>query len=278
MARFTAVLFSLVFTLAGVEAGTGAPRRPAVASLAPRDEGMPDRRGEAVVSEPRFQNHELADPISPRHHVHNEGGSDGAGLCVISSILANGMHQGVPGLAVAGPKGEPGKGSPLWKRAKMEPGGYGPDKLAALLERVMPGEKYASYVGTDPATLDRLSRQGYKIGATMNTAALYGYRPIHHMISLDEYRSGGLAWVVDNNRPGFWSVMPAAEFDRRWFDGGVGWAWVWTRKPAPAVEPPMVLPLALAAGCFALVLFGAGVARRRAKRPAAPDPFAGLFP
>jgi len=38
--------------------------------------------------------------------------------------------------------------------------------------------------------------------------------------------------VVDNNDPGVYHWMPAAEFLRRWYDGGEGWAFAWSRLPA----------------------------------------------
>lgn len=212
----------------------------------------PDRRGEAVSDRPSYRGESANAPIPPAMHIRNEGGSDGAGLCVISSVTINGHYQGVPGL-------DAGKGSLLWRTAKARPGGYSPDKLASLVDEVMPDERYASYVGTNPAILDRLSGEGYPVGATMSTGALYGYRPIHHMISLAHYRTGGYACVVDNNDPGKYHWMPADEFARRWIDGGVGWAWIWTRKSAagPALAALLLLTAA------AVVLIGS-----RPTRPA----------
>lgn len=189
---------------------------------------QPDHRGEIVSSSPVYRGERANAPIPPHLHFRNEGGSDGAGLCVICSVIINGRYQKVPGL-------EGGKDSALWRAAKAAPGGYSPDKLERLIQRVMPGEKYASFVGTGSASdqemLEKLSRAGYPIGATMNTAALYNYQPIHHMISLVHYRRNGVAMVVDNNRPGFYSIMPAAEWNRRWPDMGTAWAWIWTRLP-----------------------------------------------
>lgn len=193
----------------------------------------PDSHGEQSTTTPAYRGEPASAPIPPEMHTTNEGGSDGAGLCVIASVTANGLYQGVPGLDQAGPDGHPGHGSTLWRTAKARPGGYGPSKLQSLVDEVYPSnaEPYASYVGTDPAILDRLSRQGYPIGATMNTGALYSYQPIHHMISLIHYRTGGWAMVRDNNdRPGIYRLMPAAEYARRWIDGGEGWAWIWLRK------------------------------------------------
>jgi len=66
----------------------------------------------------------------------------------------------------------------------------------------------------------------------MNTGALYGYQRINHMISLIHYRTGGTACVVDNNDPGRYHWMPAAEFLRRLMDHGEGWVFAWSRLPA----------------------------------------------
>lgn len=183
----------------------------------------PDRRGEVAIDVPQYKGYWANVPIPTEMHFRNEGGSDGSGLCVIASTVINGHMQGVPDL-------DQGKGSALWRAAKGLPGGYGPDKLAHLVEQIMPGELYASYTGTDTGVLETLSAKGYPIGATMNTGALYDYAPIHHMISLVHYnKSQNLACVVDNNDPGKYHWMPATEFDKRWVDQGSGWAWIWTR-------------------------------------------------
>lgn len=207
----------------------------------------PDRRGEVAIDSPEYQGVKANAPIPAELHIRNEGGSDGAGLCVISSILANGRYQHVPGL-------EGGKESALWRSAKERPGGYYPEKLAALVDEVMPGEKYASYVGTDPKILEELSAKGYPIGATMNTGALYNYAPIHHMISLAHYEHGKGKWacVVDNNDPGKFHWMPSEEYDRRWIDGGEGWAWIWTAMRGQANGRACVFVL-IAAACVVVI-------------------------
>lgn len=208
----------------------------------------PDRRGEIWSKSATHEGVRASAPIPPHMHMRNEGGSDGAGLCVICSIIINGRYQGVPGL-------EGGKNSALWKAAKNAPGGYSPDKLARLLRQVMPDEKYASYLGTgsakDRAVLEKLSKAGYPIGATMNTGRTYNYMPIHHMVSLIHYRMGGWACFVDNNKPGTYSWIPADEWDRRWPDMGMAWAWIWTRLPVIATFGLSTLALVLlAVGIF----------------------------
>lgn len=186
-----------------------------------------DKRGEITLNEPTYQGVTANAPIPPENHILNEGGSDGAGLCVISSILANGRYQEVPEL-------EAGKASDLWRAAKAQPGGYYPGKLEKLLNRVLPEEKWFSWEGDGTDLLKRYSAEGYPIGATMSTGALYGYQPIHHMISLIHI-DNEWACVVDNNDPGKYHWMPAKEFARRFPDAGKGWGFVWLRKP-PGLE------------------------------------------
>ena len=100
----------------------------------------PDRRGEVVLTTPIYQGTTATAPIPPESHLRNEGGSDGAGLCVIASAVVNGIWQGVPGMATPGRDDRtgqpaPGKGSPLWRAAKAAPGGYHPTKLEQLIRR-----------------------------------------------------------------------------------------------------------------------------------------------
>lgn len=210
------------------------------------------QRVEVVTDTPEYQGIKANAPIPPEIHFHNEGGSNGAGLCVICSVIFNGHYQGVPNL-------NRGKESTIWRVAKGRPGGYSPDKLAELVEEYMAGELWASLVGTDPGILDELSRQGYPIGVTMNTAELYGWAPIHHMVSLVHYETGGLACYVDNNDPGKYHWVSAEEFSRRWIDGGTGWAWIWLRKPpgtaAESATVSIVLGVAFVVGAVVYLLF-----------------------
>jgi hypothetical protein len=217
--------------------------------------GLAVRAGEVHTQTPYYNGERLSAPLSldPARQIKNEGGSNGAGLCVISSVLANGQYQGVPGL-------EGGKQSVLWRTAKSRWGGYSPDKLKSLVNEVMPNEKWASYYGPDTGVLDTLSRQGYPIGATMNTGERYGGMPISHMVSLVHYRKGGTAAVVDNNFPGEYTWMPASEYDRRWKGwGGEGWAWIWTRQAGLAGGDGWVLIAAALVAGGVLVAWQRGV-------------------
>jgi hypothetical protein len=156
-------------------------------------------------------------------HIRNEGGRDGAGLCVICSILLNGRYQGVPGL-------DAGKLSDLWLAAKADDGGYYPGKLEALLKRLYPDEKWISWEGESTELLEHYSSQGYPLGQTINTAELYQGQPIHHMVS-NGHVDAKLAMYVDNNDPEKYHWITREELDRRFPDGAKGWCFVWLRKP-----------------------------------------------
>jgi hypothetical protein len=227
-------LILLVLTLAG-------------AGLGPELRGQtPDRHGEAVSSEPSYAGTAANAPIPGDLHIRNEGGSDGAGLCVIASLLINGRYQGVPGL-------EDGKGSDLWRTAKSRPGGYYPEKLERLLKELYPDEEWFSWEGDGTELVAHYSALGYPVAATTNTGALYGYQSIHHMISvvhLDE----DLACIVDNNDPGKYHWMPASEFAKRFVDGPKGWGFVWLRKPGGALGLALFLPTTALLGAGLLLI------------------------
>lgn len=190
-------------------------------------------------------------PIPPEYHIQNEGGSDGAGLCVVSSELADGLYQGIPGL-------ELGKGSLFWQTAKANPGGYFPEKLIDLAEKTLPGVGYASFLDRDPLVLDRLSKMGYPIGLTMDTGELYQWQKISHMVSnvhFDWQRD--LACHVDNNKPGTFVWTSAREALDRAIDDSMGeyWAFVWTQLPwTPTSDAEEDLLLGAAVVVVALVV------------------------
>lgn len=183
--------------------------------------------------------------VPQEQRQRNTGGSDGAGLCVIASMTTNGRYQGVPGI------------DRLWDAAKRLPGGYYPEKFARLADGVLPGEKYASYTGTDPEVARRWNEAGHPVGVTVNTGKLYGYAPIHHMVSL-VHHDGAKVALVDNNKPDVTMWMSADTFARRFVDGSSGWAMAWERLPAPGRASA---PLAVAA------LLCAAAARRHLENP-----------
>lgn len=180
----------------------------------------PDRRGEYTT--PDDAGRSLNAPIPREYHILNEGGSDGAGLCVIASLVINGAAQGVADFHRL-------KDSRLWRAAKARPGGYSPEKLAALLKELYPGLEWASIETDDPELIRKYSRAGYAVANTMNTGRQYGYMPIHHFVSTS-HADASISCFIDNNDPGVWHWMPAAEQNRRFPDGGTGWLFVWLAR------------------------------------------------
>ncbi len=178
----------------------------------------PDHRGEVVTDVPEWQGVKANAPIPGYMHILNEGGSDGLGLCVIASNVIDGTYQDVEGLNA-------GKDSPVWLMAKARPGGYYPSKLEALFREAGLQTAWFSAEGSTDELLpiiEHYTRQGIPVGVTMNTGALYKYKPIAHMVScihLDDQ----WACIVDNNNPGYYHWMPRDEFARRLTGGTVGW-------------------------------------------------------
>lgn len=212
----------------------------------------PDNRGEVATRTDSWQGQHASAPIPDKFHIRNEGGSDGLGLCVYASAVMAGATQGVADLAEL-------KQSALWKHAKSRPGGSWPEKLAKDLNTVYPFEKYGErwqqYVGTDFDILAQWSDQGRVVCSTMNTGALYNYKPIHHMINVIGFKRGGYAGVVDNNEPGVRRWMPAKEFERRAIDGGTAWFFSWDKLPAAARSVTAWVAFALlAVGSVAILL------------------------
>jgi hypothetical protein len=157
---------------------------------------------------------------------------------VISSVIAAGMTQGVPGLETPGKdehtgKQANGKGSALWLAAKRAPGGYGPPKLASILAKTVPGEKYSNYLGSDPLILESLVKKGYRVANTI-TRTPYGNN-IHHLVNTGhfDYSSNGWAMYEDNNDPGMYHWLPAREYASRLSDGGQIWLFWWDRLASP---------------------------------------------
>lgn len=179
---------------------------------------QPDHRGEVITEVPEWRGVRANAPIPSWMHILNEGGSDGAGLCVIASNVIDGAYQDVPGL-------NEGKESPVWLMAKKRPGGYYPSKLEALFREAGLTTAWFSAEGSADELLpviEYYTKQGVPVGVTMNTGRFYYYQPIAHMVScihLDET----WACIVDNNNPGYYHWMPRAEFARRLTGGRVGW-------------------------------------------------------
>ena len=187
--------------------------------------GAPDSRGEDVLLTPEYEGHRPDIDIPAAMHERNTVGTDGAGECVPTAATIAGRQQGVKGI------------EKLLPVARTRPGGYWPERFKDLVEEVLPGEDFTSLETTDTTLVTKLVKAGYPVSQTMNTGRQYNYAPIHHFVTV--VGRGPLTWVIDNNDPGKWHVMPDAEFDRRAPDGPPNgpkliWLFAWVRKAAQA--------------------------------------------
>lgn len=187
-------------------------------SVGPAHAQRPVGREEVVTKVPELDGVKALVPIPSEFHVRNEGGSDGAGLCVIASNLSDGWFQGVQDFDRA-------KDSPLWRLAKGKPGGYYPEKLKNLFDEAGVTVDWLSAEGTAAELVPVIKhylRQGIPVATTMSYSQRYGMR-IHHMIQT-VHLDDDLACIVDNNFPGTYLWVTADEYERRLLDGRAGWA------------------------------------------------------
>lgn len=198
----------------------------------PRVYPEPDARGEVVILQPEYQGVRAAAPIPASMHIRNEGGSDGAGLCVYASMVIAGAWQQVADLVGL-------KDSALWRYVKGRPGGSYPEKLIRDVQSVYgDGAKVTNYNGQDDSVLERLSEESKPFGVTFGQGRNYGNARIPHMVTGIHYsKKTGWACIIDNNFPGVYSWMPAAELKRRamLLDNSLWVAW-WS-GPMPDSDP-----------------------------------------
>lgn len=162
-------------------------------------------------------------------HLKNCGGSDGAGLCVFTSIAHSGRHQNVTQL------------EDFRDYMKKYPGGGYPqkvDKMIAQLcqERGVPKPAYVQVEGKDLEILKLASKTGRMPAVTysFSPTGRYGGSRIAHMVSLP-HASDQWFCVLDNNYPGAdkYEWMTPAEFQRTYTGGGSGWAVILLAPPPP---------------------------------------------
>lgn len=177
---------------------------------------------EATVSGPTGPDGtEIACDLPGHQHLRNKGGSDGAGLCVFTSIDHSARWQQVPQLI----------GFRDWMT--RHPGGGYPSKVKTMIakicqERGLPEPRYIQVEG-GAETLDTL-RLAIKTGRmpavtySYSPTGRYGGRRIAHMVSLPHADSERFV-VLDNNYPGVdqYEWMNEREFLRAYATGG-GWA------------------------------------------------------
>lgn len=169
-------------------------------------------------------------------HLRNKGGSDGAGLCVFTSIEHSAHWQNVEAL----------KGFRDWM-TRFPGGGY-PSKVDLMVKRIcaernIPVPEYLQVEGPDLAILKRACAAGLMPAVTygISPTGRYGGQRIPHMVSLPHADDRHFV-VLDNNYPGpdKYEWMTEAEFARSYRAMGGGWAVIllsWGPPPVPRPAP-----------------------------------------
>ncbi len=158
-------------------------------------------------------------------HTRNVGGSDGAGLCVFTSVHHAGRWQGVAAL----------DGFREWMRRK--PGGGYPQKVDAMLaaycrEKGVSVPGYVQHTGGDDTFLDLALHTDRMPCVTYDGRDDFYSGIVYHMVNLT-HMDGTRAAILDNNRPGVWLWMSRTDFLSRWRGSGGGWAIVLLDAPPP---------------------------------------------
>ena len=164
-------------------------------------------------------------PVSLR--MKNIGGTDGAGLCVFTSIMHSARYQ---------------HELPLWnfqEQMSHEPGGGYPAKVDAMIKKYAPSVHYAQAETNDPTCLELALKTDRLPAITYcGRDSHYGYdRSVAHMVNL-VYLDSNVAAIMDNNfiEDGELMWMTRSEFLERWRGGdSTGWAVFLLRNGPPPV-------------------------------------------
>ena len=184
-------------------------------------------------------------------HMQNVGGSDGAGLCVYTSITLGAKWQNTKEMYN------------LRKFAEGRPGGSYPEKMDADLKIYAKRynvtiPNYVQHTGGDDAFLDLCIQTRRMPGITYAGVDDFYDSPILHMVNLAHLDEKNGA-IQDNNRAGKWTsdtrkrilnrwkglddngkdlLVPVREGLRTlWIPAGGGWAFVWLTPPPPPIDP-----------------------------------------
>lgn len=207
------------------------PVKPAPAPSRPKRPWGPREAapvGASVAGPRNADGTEIACDLPDRLHLKNKGGSDGAGLCVFTSIDHAANWQNVPVL----------QGFRDWMT--RHPGGGYPSKVDAMIDRICKDRStgkpdYLQVEGGDLGILQRACRAGLMPSVTysFSPTGRYGGQRIAHMVSLVHADSKWFV-VLDNNYPGAdkYEWLSPAEFARVY---APGWAVILLKHGPPPV-------------------------------------------
>ena len=184
-----------------------------------------------VEGGPTWNGHDVQVDLPPALRSKNIGGSDGAGLCVFTSIQHASIYQNVEAL----------KSFQKWM--SHHPGGGWPEKVDKMIaqfckEQNLPIPLYVQYEGKDPTILETALQSGRYPCVTYDGYDCHYRGQIAHMVNL-VYLDSQYAAIMDNNfiKDSETVWMTRQEFLQRWTGGGGGWAVVFCLPPAPSPVP-----------------------------------------
>jgi hypothetical protein len=163
--------------------------------------------------------------------AQNQGGSDGYGLCVFTSIMHAARWQ---------------KETPLedfQTLMRQEPGGGWPAKVDRMIARYAPAVDYFQYEGRDPVVI-REALRGSRLPSVTYSGRDPHYRTwIAHMVNVVHYDDQWVC-ILDNNYIGANDLvwMTPAEFLERWRGKGSGWVVILLKEPPERLPPPIQDP------------------------------------
>ena len=163
-------------------------------------------------------------PVSQK--MKNVGGTDGAGLCVFTSITWAMRWQNEPA------------GQHFRKDMQGERGGGYPEKVDQMMKKYCPEVKYIQDTSGDPEILAAILASGRMAGVTYNGHDCHYSGGIAHMVDLVAYDpASGWACISDNNfiEDNQFVWMSCEEFQKRWKGMGGGWVVCLLNPPPPPV-------------------------------------------
>ena len=209
-----------------------------LSALAGAQPDAPRSIGSARVGGPRLEDGTEVDCDFPAsQQMKNEGGSDGAGLCVFDSTNWAANYAG------HFPLGDVQRGIFRWM--KKHPGGGYPSKLAKMMKQYCAemGIAEPEWLQVESDDLDvvaKLVQGNHLVGVTYcrSPTGRYGGRRIAHMLCCVAARAGPqkLWGIVDNNYIGTVEWMTEEQFRVAYTGYGGGWC-VAFKRPGPPLPP-----------------------------------------
>lgn len=168
-----------------------------------------------------------------KRHLRNKVGSDGAGLCVFTSVEMAADWANETSLL----------GFRDWMTRR--PGGGYPEKLDRMIaeicrERGVAAPKYIQFTDGDINIVAEAVKNGHMVAVTygLSPTGRYGGGIIYHMVNCVAARVGPekLWAILDNNFPGTIEWMTERQFERAYnATGSPGWCVVLLRPGPPPV-------------------------------------------